>query len=87
MKTPMPPGNPPGISLAQALPRLVASRRAVRRPQRGRVAVHGAVGGVAGVVATGQGGAGSHLHLTRWHQSPPGFGGRKTARKPGGALT
>ena len=48
---------------AVALPRLVARRCAVRRPQAGCVAVHGAAGGVAGVVAARQGGPGSHLHL------------------------
>jgi len=51
------------IPWPKALPRLVARRCAVRRPQAGCVAVHGAAGGVAGVVAARQGGPGSHLHL------------------------
>ena len=47
----------------KVLSRLVARRRAVRRPEAGRVAVHGALWGVATVVAARQWGPGSHLHL------------------------
>jgi hypothetical protein len=61
------------IPWPKALPRLVARRCAVRRPEAGRVAVHGAAGGVAGVVAARQGGPGSHLHLGEVGEVRGGF--------------
>ena len=75
MKTAMFHGNPMGIPQAslipwpKALPRLVARRCAVRRPEAGRVAVHGAAGGVAGVVAARQGDPGVISTWAKWAKS------------------